>query len=218
MSREAQCWVLVVPVKRLDLAKTRLGPPYDTVRAQLALAFALDTTAAALATSGVSEVVAVTDDSQAAARLRELGAYVVPDEPDSGLNPALVHGARVAASRHPGCGSGALSGDLPSLDPVELAHALSRAATHETSFVRDAEGSGTTLVLATPGSALKPAFGAASADRHTSAGHVEIGGRDLQTVRQDVDTAADLQAAVRLGVGPRTAALLSRLGIDEELG
>ena len=211
-------WALIVPVKRLELAKTRLGPPYDTIRAQLALAFALDTTAAALVTSGVREVVAVTDDSAAAVLLRELGAYVVPDAPDAGLNPALVHGARVAATRHPDCGFGALSGDLPSLDPLELARALSRAATHETSFVRDAEGSGTTLVLAAPGSTLQPEFGAGSAERHTSAGRVEIGGPDLRTVRQDVDTAADLLAAVQLGIGPRSAQVLNRLGIDHELG
>ena len=49
-------WCLVLPVKRLDVAKTRLGPPYADHRRSLALAFALDTTVAALACPLVATV------------------------------------------------------------------------------------------------------------------------------------------------------------------
>lgn len=213
-------WALVVPVKRLELAKTRLGPPYDALRRDLALAFALDTVAAALGSTQVRGVVAVTDDPQAAAQLRDIGAYVVADEPAAGLNPALSHGSRIAAGRHPGSGTGALSADLPALRRGALARALQLAAEDApAAFVRDVHGTGTTLVLAAAGRPLQPLFGPGSARRHVDAGHVDIvaehdvaGG--LDSLRLDVDTAADLDLAIGLGVGPRTAAVLRRLDVE----
>jgi len=205
-------WCLVVPVKRLAVAKSRLGPPYDTHRRALALAFALDTTTAALASDAVRAVLVVTDEPEAAELLAAAGAEVVGDEPDAGLNPALSHGAALAALAHPGCGLGALSADLPTLRPGELSRALARAAAHETSFLRDAESTGTTLVLARSPGAFRPAFGPGSAQRHTRAGFAEIDGDDVASVRHDVDTVADLAVARRLGVGPHTARLLESLG------
>lgn len=205
-------WFLVVPVKRLEVAKTRLGPPYDGARQDLARCFALDTVAAALSSPPVLAVVVVTDDASAAGAMRDLGAEVVPDEPDAGLNPALSHGAEVAAARHPGCGAGALSSDLPALRPAELTAALARAAEHAASFVRDADGEGTTLVTARGPTALRPLFGPDSARRHASSGHHEITGGGLDSLRRDVDTADDLAAALALGVGPCTTGALRRLG------
>lgn len=212
MSSEEVGWCLVVPVKRLVAAKTRLGPPYAALRQELALAFALDTTAAALAAPAVRAVVAVTDDVEAARLLAGLGAYVVADEPDAGLNPALRHGAQVAAELSPGCGIGALSADLPALRPDELGHALARAVGLDSAFVRDARGDGTTLAVAGPGSGLRPAFGPDSARRHLAAGYLEITGPAMSSLRRDVDTAQDLRAATALGLGARTQAVLARLG------
>lgn len=208
-------WVLVVPVKRLDQAKTRLGARFGGGRRELALAFAADTVTAALRAAPVRAVVVVTDVPEAARALTELGADVVADAPAAGLNPALRHGANVAARRFPGCGTGALSADLPALRPDELDRALLRAAQltgeRQHAFVRDAAGTGTTVVLSRVGSPLAPAFGPDSAAAHLAAGHVEIAGDDLPSVRHDVDTPDDLEAALRLGVGPHTAALLSEL-------
>lgn len=212
MSSDDGRWCLVVPVKRLAVAKTRLGPPYDDFRRDLALAFALDTVAAALASSAVMAVVVVTDEPEAARLLSAAGADVVGDEPDAGLNPALAHGATAAARAHPGAGVAALSSDLPALRPDELSRALSRAGQHRTSFLRDAEGSGTTLVAARSSSDLLPVFGPHSARGHADAGFREIMGDDLGSVRRDVDTAADLSAARSLGLGPHTARVLEALG------
>ncbi|MDQ3664624.1 MAG: 2-phospho-L-lactate guanylyltransferase, partial [Actinomycetota bacterium] len=58
-------WCVLVPVKRLDLAKTRLGAVAGRRRADLALAVAADTASAALACPVVRRVVAVTDDVRA---------------------------------------------------------------------------------------------------------------------------------------------------------
>ena len=206
-------WCLVVPVKRLALAKTRLIPAYALHRRDLALAFALDTTRAALASDAVRAVLVVTDEPEVADLLAAAGADVVEDEPDAGLNPALVHGAAVAEAAHPGSAVGALSADLPALRPDELTRALEQALTHEKSFVRDTDGGGTTLVLARTTAAFAPAFGPGSARRHAAAGFAEILGDDIASVRQDVDTTDDLAAARLLGLGAQTSRLLA--GIRE---
>jgi 2-phospho-L-lactate guanylyltransferase len=202
-------WCLVVPVKRLSHAKTRLAAVAGPHREELALAFARDTVAAALACPRVTAVVAVTDDGRAAPVLADLGALVVPDVPDAGLNPALVHGAAEAARRHPGCAIGALSADLPALRPGELAVALDAAAGHERAFVPDAAGSGTTLYTAAAGLPFTPLFGPGSRERHLAAGARELDLDTVPSLRRDVDTEADLAAAVRLGVGPGTSAVLA---------
>lgn len=121
----AAAWTVVVPVKRLAAAKSRLrgavdGVPHET----LALALALDTVAAVLACTEVREALVVTSDTRAGAALRRIGARVVPDGPAPGLNAALTRGASLAA---PGWVA-ALTADLPALRPAELAAALRAAA------------------------------------------------------------------------------------------
>ncbi len=68
-------WTLVVPVKPLARAKSRLADTaHDGVRPGLALAFAQDTVAAALACPEVADVAVVTDDARAGRELAGLGA------------------------------------------------------------------------------------------------------------------------------------------------
>jgi 2-phospho-L-lactate guanylyltransferase len=120
-----QRWSVVVPVKRLHRAKTRLRASLpDVDHDALVLAMALDTVAAALASPPVGAVIVVTDDPVAAPALAALGAVCIPDEPDAGLNPALEHGAAEAVRRAPDWGVAVLGSDLPALRPAELASAL----------------------------------------------------------------------------------------------
>lgn len=211
MSADLSAWCLVLPVKRLSVAKTRLATLAGPLRGDLALAFALDTAQAALSCRLVRGLVVVTDEPVAADALSALGAHVVADEPDAGLNSALLHGAAAAAAEHPDVGVGALSADLPALRPAELGLALSRAAGPRPCFLRDAEGSGTTLLVAPRLEGFDPAFGPRSAARHAATGARELDPAGLDSVRRDVDTAADLADAARLGLGPRTGAVVARL-------
>jgi 2-phospho-L-lactate/phosphoenolpyruvate guanylyltransferase len=200
-------WSVVVPVKRLRLAKSRLyavGRPRPE-HEELALSLALDTVAAALATTAVERLFVVTDDPAAREAMETAGAWVLPDEPDAGLNPALAHGAAAAMLRSPQDGVALLSADLPALRPAELDAALAVAAGHDAAFVADARGTGTTLLATTPGRPVKPRYGQASAAAHRAAGAVELTG-DWPSLRHDVDTAADLRTAAELGLGPATAA------------
>jgi len=205
-------WSVLLPVKVLAQAKSRLADLAGPRRGELALALACDTVSAVLQTAeAAARVVVITDDRVAAAALRELGALVIPDEPRDGLNAALRHGAAVAAARWPGCGTAALSADLPALRPAELARALNAAASWPTAFVADAAGDGTTLYTAAPGAAFRPAFGLASLARHTADGAAELDLTQVPGLRRDVDTPADLRGAAALGLGRRTAPLAAEL-------
>jgi 2-phospho-L-lactate/phosphoenolpyruvate guanylyltransferase len=204
-------WTLVVPVKRLAQAKTRLVELPDAHRAALALAFAADTVASALRCPHVDDVVVVTDEPAASDLLATLGATVVADTPDAGLNPALLHGAVEAKHRYPESGVGALSSDLPALRPAELQRALQLAESSASSFVADVAGVGTTLLVARNLAAFTPRFGTRSRSAHRAAGVGEIDDDGLPSLRRDVDTAVDLWDAQRLGVGPRTREVLANL-------
>jgi 2-phospho-L-lactate/phosphoenolpyruvate guanylyltransferase len=205
-------WSLVVPAKRLALAKTRLRPLTATLTEtpgqahdELVLALLADTLAAAAACPAVGSVLVVTDDPAAAEEARTLGARTVADEPDRGLNAALEHGALLA-------GDGpvaALSSDLPALRPEELDAALRAAREAPRCFVADAHATGTTLLTAI-GTPLAPRFGPDSARAHLDSGAVALSGRWPGLI-QDVDTEADLRAALALGVGRRTERFAGRL-------
>ncbi|MFE0100856.1 2-phospho-L-lactate guanylyltransferase [Streptomyces sp. NPDC059009] len=209
-------WTLVIPLKPLVLAKSRLGPSTgDSLRPGLALAFAQDTVAAAVASAAVRDVAVVTADARAGRELAALGARIVPDEPAQGLNAALAHGVAAVRAERPDAAVAALNADLPALRPHELARVLDSAAQFPRSFLPDAAGIGTTLLAAAPHTELRPVFGTASRARHTASGARELTLDGVDSVRQDVDTGDDLRAALALGVGPRTATAAAQLLIAD---
>jgi 2-phospho-L-lactate guanylyltransferase len=208
-SARATPWGVVVPVKRLAHAKTRLAVYGGALRQELALAFAADVVEAALGCEVVERVLVVSDDDRAARLLRGLGATVVADAPDAGLNPALRHGAGLLRADHPERGVATVSADLPSLRPADLAAVLREVPAGGRAFVADADGRGTTLLAAGPGADLAPAYGGGSRARHLASGAVEVPGPPA--LRRDVDTPEDLRRALVLGLGPRTAEVVARL-------
>jgi 2-phospho-L-lactate guanylyltransferase len=204
-------WTVLVPVKRLAVAKTRLTRFAGAARQDLALAFAVDTITAALSAPGVVAVLVVTDDDRVWSESEAVGAELTQDDPRAGLNPAIRHGAAVAVARWPEHRLAALSADLPALRAGELGYALSAAAGLSRAFVADTEGTGTTLLTAADAGMLDPRFGHRSRARHVAAGATELLTGPLVSLRRDVDTEVDLHDARRLGLGPRTLAVLQRL-------
>lgn len=199
-------YVVVIPVKPPGIGKTRLvGVPAEQ-REALARAFAIDTVTACLATTGVARVLVTTDDARFATTLAALGADAVPDG-GHGLNAALGQAVAEAHRRWPDLQPVALCADLPALRPEELATALVATTEESSSYVADAEGSGTTLYTA-PSGEFDPQFGVGSAAAHAAAGARAVAG-DLPGLRQDVDDLPSLDAAVALGVGPATRAALT---------
>ncbi len=222
-SGQSAQWVAVVPVKGNPGAKSRLGDRPD--RPRLADAFALDTVAAVLAAPRVGRVLVVTADDALAARLAALGAEIVPEaalpeaaltvealtvealpvearpaeEPTAGagtgasarspggaMNAAIRQGLAVARTRFPRANLLVLTGDLPALTPAEVEHALALA-----------------------GVPVEPRFGPGSRAAHEAAGHVPLEIPPAAGIRSDVDTAADLLVAERLGLGVHTRPLVA---------
>jgi 2-phospho-L-lactate/phosphoenolpyruvate guanylyltransferase len=206
----APAWTIVVPVKQTTVAKSRLSGISATARQRLAVAFAQDTVVAAVSCPEVRRVVVVTDDA-VGDLLRDLGADVVPDVPNAGLNPALVYAARQVRDRDPTSAIAALSSDLPSLRPDDLSAALT-ATFAPRWFVPDLVGDGTTMLAASGRHRWTPHFGPSSRARHRASGMVEVDVAGLERLRRDVDTLADLSDARRRGVGPHTSLVLASLG------
>ncbi len=207
---DAGPWAIVVPVKRLGEAKSRLALPPDA-RAALALAMAVDTLGTVLATSGVARLVVVTGQHEVRAALGADPRLRWLPDPGTGLGGAIELGraALVAEGWGP---SAVLLGDLPALRPAELAAALGLAGAHARAMVPDAEGLGTSLLTALRAEDLRPQFGPGSRSAHEAAGHRVLDGAG-EGLRRDVDTAADLERAIRLGVGAATAAALAGLTV-----
>lgn len=213
-----RAWTVVIPVKAAPAAKTRLGPALaDDARALLARAFALDTIAAALAAGAVAHVIVVGDDPALAGEAEFLAEPV--DGPRS-LGRAIAHGIAHASRHDLRSGVAVLLGDLPALRPEELDIALEAAARHPLAFVRDADGTGTTLATAVPSTAagdaheataFEPQFGPDSAARHAAAGFAELAASDLTGLTRDVDTVDALEAVLHHGVGDHTAEVVAHL-------
>ena len=200
-------WTLVVPVKRLDQAKSRLDLPAP-VRAALALAMARDTLDAVLGAASVARVVVVTGEPAIRAALAGHPRVHVLADPGTGLTAAIAHGVQHLLETRAG-GSGVLLGDLPALRSNDLDATLARAGGRRRAVVPDADGTGTTLLTAGGAADLRPRFGPGSRAAHEAAGHRVVDA--ALGLRQDVDTTADLAAASLLGVGPATARALADL-------
>jgi 2-phospho-L-lactate/phosphoenolpyruvate guanylyltransferase len=205
---------LIIAVKRLAVAKTRLAPIFSApTRERVVLAMLLDTIAAASKAPSLHGITVVTPDDVAAESARQLGAEILfdptPDGHPDPLNNAIVAAESVitAAPNHPP-NIVVLQGDLPALQTQELAQAIAAARAHQRSFVTDRHGSGTAALFAF-GAPLSPAFGMDSARRHRTSGAVELTG-PWPGLRCDIDTPEDLQAARRLGVGAATARAIVR--------
>jgi 2-phospho-L-lactate guanylyltransferase len=200
-------FALLMPVKTLTLAKSRLGVSRPDQREPLMRAFALDAITAAAAASSVGQVYVVTDEPG----FEVGGAVRLPDEGDGDLNRALHHAALRVRLLDPSTGVAAMCADLPCLEPDDLDAALAAGMTPRW-FVADASRSGTTLLAAGPGVDLDPHFGAGSARRHEESGARPVRA-ELPTLRMDVDTEADLDAARRIGLGPHTVSTLAGSGV-----
>ncbi|MDL5155919.1 2-phospho-L-lactate guanylyltransferase [Actinomycetospora termitidis] len=210
---------LVVPVKELRRAKTRLAAASAVVAStargrraahdDLAFALAADTLAAVLASS-VRRLALVTSEPRVAGPLaphpvvgNDPRVDLVAD-PGRGLNAAIRAGIERWGGSAP---VGVLLADLPALRAAELDDALAaaRAALRRApaAFVADHTGEGTSLLVLAPG--FTPRFGPGSAAAHAAAGAVALTG-DWPGLRHDVDVPSDLDEVRALGVGPATRA------------
>lgn len=206
----------ILPVKRFDAAKQRLAGGVDTERRrELAAAMVADVLEAIGAARTVERLIVVSGDPVAQELASEAGAEVVPDPEDAGhveaaqagIARAEIEGAELAVL---------LAGDCPLLDPRELDRLLTGVPGSYVGIVPDRHGTGTNALVLSPPSAIIPAFGEGSRERHVEAARaagVPFGLEELPSIELDLDTPADVIAltrelAARPGRARRTARAL----------
>lgn len=188
---------VVVPVRALDGAKSRLGAVLDPEeRRDLVTRLLRRTVDAALATPGVTEVIVVSPDPEVLALASETGARPLA-QGSRGLNPAIAE-ARAAAPD--AARLLVLPSDIPGVTPAALGALLAAADAAGTPCVvlaPDRHGRGTNALLLDPPDVIDPAFGGDSRAGHAwlassaDAGFVEVPG----PLALDVDTPDDLLLA-----------------------
>lgn len=205
---------VLVALKPLDLAKSRLSPIPPPERRRLAGAFLNDTISAWTQVVGKVFVVGPIEDLRLEGLTSNQQVELVRD-PGTGLNNALLAAARTAIAA--GYSSVVASvADLPALTAEVARDVMAAAAPHRRAFLADHSGGGTTMLFG-PADALDPRFENGSAARHRESGAVDLvanrhePGPSWAGARHDVDEPDDLQTVQRLGVGRRTDAVLGSI-------
>ena len=199
---------LIIAVKRLAAAKTRLAPVFSArTRENVVLAMLVDTLTAAARVGSVRSITVITPDEAAAAAASELGANVLADPTPEGHSDPLNNA--IAAAERAMAGDSfsnivVLQGDLPALQTQELSEAIAAARTSPAQLRRRPVGHRNRRTLRVRGRRSTRNSAPDSSARHRRSGAIELTGA-WPGLRCDVDTPADLAAARRLGVGAATA-------------
>jgi 2-phospho-L-lactate/phosphoenolpyruvate guanylyltransferase len=192
----------ILPVKRFDRAKSRLGASVaDALRGQLARAMVDNVLRALACAATVERTIVVTCEPSLTETAREHGALLLPDDDELSQSAAVTLGVRTALAQgfqRVLC----IPGDCPALDPGELDALLAGdetgagAASHVV-IVPDRHGAGTNGLLLTPPDAISPSFGPGSCERHRAlalAAGVSCRVEHPPSLLLDIDTGADLAA------------------------
>lgn len=207
MSERDALWAVVVPVKDLMLAKTRLN--VGAYRPQLALAFARDTVAALGRAHNVGAIYVVSSDPAVRTTLQRPDVCFLHDRA-GGLNRTLATALAAAHARTATPNLAVVMADLPALRPEHFVRAGAAALRSPRSFVIDADGHGTTaLFLTGDATPSTPCFGPDSHLEHARSGAVALAVDGIDGLRRDVDLLEHLDAARRLGLGAHSSAVLA---------
>jgi|tagenome__1003787_1003787.scaffolds.fasta_scaffold20261913_2 2-phospho-L-lactate guanylyltransferase len=214
--------IAVLPVKRFDEAKQRLGEAMRSgTRRALAEAMLIDVLTALRRAKRVDAVVVVTSENAADVLARAHDARTIRDPAEPGHNPAARAGVQWAMEQ--GARRALLvPGDCPALDPLEiddllLAHPHSEA---RVTIVPDRHGTGTNALVLCPPDAIDPSFGEGSRKRHEQLARdagAECRIAEPPSLALDIDTLDDLAVLrnaldARTGGAAHTRGLLARLG------
>jgi 2-phospho-L-lactate guanylyltransferase len=159
-------WALVAI--RSSAGKQRLAGVLDEgQRRELVMVMAGDVLSALLAAPEITRVALVTEDAELGELAQALGAQVIPDPGQGGLNGALSHGRDVLVEE------GAQSllivhGDVPAITSADIA-ALCAAHDGGVTIARATSDGGTNGLLLTPPEAIALHFGPDSCAAHLAA-------------------------------------------------
>jgi 2-phospho-L-lactate guanylyltransferase len=198
----------VVPVKELGAAKQRLAGTLDAKRRRdLALAMVEDVLVALAAVPRLAGIIVATIDPEAAALAARFGAVVSREDAALGHSEAVAAAARRLA--RDGTAMLTLPGDIPLVQPADVARLIDACAAFAIVPAHDQKGSN--AVLCAPADLVPLRFGGASFAPHVAAARargLNPLSLDLPRIALDIDEAADLAAFLAIPSRTRARALL----------
>lgn len=205
----------VVPVKSLEAPKSRLRPRLGEAGVrELTLAMLGDVLETLLATPGLERVAVVTPDAAVAEAARRAGAEALQRD-DPGLN-AAIEAASTELASGPDDAALTVLGDVAGARPEDVARLLAEAPPRGAVLAPSRDG-GTAALLRRPADVFPAGFGPGSAKVHRELAEragVAFLELPLPSLSLDLDEPEDLEAFLSgSGGGPRTRALLGRLGV-----
>jgi 2-phospho-L-lactate guanylyltransferase len=208
----------IVPIKRFDLAKSRLsGTAADPLRPALAKAMLTDVLLGLLETRLVDRILVVSGEPAAREVAERMGVEFLDDPDDVGHSEAAALGVADAMSHHEDCVA-LLPGDCPLIDAAELDRELGAQAPG-VAVIPDRHGTGTNGLILAPPDIIKPSFGPGSRERHCRLAR-EAGARvriaTMRSMSLDLYTGEDLDELIEAlradpERAPTTAAALKEL-------
>jgi 2-phospho-L-lactate guanylyltransferase len=211
----------IIPVKRLDNAKSRLSSLLkDDERKQFCLKMLEDVLTTVKSTRHINQTVVISRDP-AALRIAETFGVAYLEEEKTGLNEAVSEAIDWCLER--GATSVlVLPADIPLVTPSDLDRLffLGKKVSMVVSSSRSEEG--TNALLLTPPNVTPTFYGPRSFQRHVqeaSKRRISFRRFESQRIALDVDTVEDLKDLVRTN-GKETSAhkLLEKFGIPNKLG
>lgn len=192
---------VLLPAKRLEAAKTRLGALLlDRERQALAFAMYRDVLGAVARCASRPRVVVVTSDPRLRQEAAGYGFTAVAEEPPYGLNRAVGLGTRVCMGMGASTVATLLT-DTPLIEPADVDELLEEAGRPGSILlVSSKEGTGTNALVRTPPDAITSSFGPSSLERHLAKARAR--GLAVRYLRRgriefDIDTPEDLAELVR---------------------
>lgn len=211
---------VIVPVKKLDEAKSRLSPLLaDSERELFCLRMLEDVLGAVGSVGRPHRTVVVGADAVVSLIARRLGARFLP-ETRPGLNRAVSE-ATAWCIREGAESALILPADIPLAAPQDLDGILSLGEEAAVVISPSRGGEGTNALLLTPPDAIPPSYGRRSFQRHAE----EASRRGIRLhmfkslrIALDIDTPRDLTDFLSLSDGwTRTYKFLERIGAAERL-
>jgi 2-phospho-L-lactate guanylyltransferase len=204
---------VVVAARGGPEAKSRLAGRLDANRREaLVHAMLADMLGALTRCEGVHRIYVTTPTPTLARLAGASGAVVVLEHGPDGLNGAFDRARRRIAAGNPDATVLLLPGDLPWLQPQDVAACLAAVGPDRLVLAPANADGGTGGLAVRSGSPLPLAFGVGSFGKHLAAARTL--GLSAEIVRTpglgfDIDRPADLDAFLALGGGGRTGELLS---------
>jgi len=204
---------VIVPVKRLDMAKSRLSTILTpNERRELALAMLTDVIQASIEAKSVDKVIVVSSDNLALRYVEGLGAHAMLDM--GGLN-AAVKRAMEWCAKHGATATLTIPLDLPLLKPMDIDGIVNLLGERRGVVLCPSTDGGTNALLCSPPNIIEPHFGPKSFHKHM----LEASKRGVPCliynsprVSLDIDTPMDFKRLVIGKVGAHTRMYLRRLG------